>query len=380
MTTRSGNDDTEARRLVEAAAWRAHLTETGAETSLDFEAWLAMDPRNEAAWRQVQAPWDFLGEQANAPEVLELRRAALREARDVSRRRWFRSAFPPGVVRRALIAASVLAAFGVLFVWNLSRPTVYSTAAGERRLITLADGSQVCLDARSEVQVRYTEHARDLTLTAGQARFDVAHDAERPFRVTAGGQRVVATGTAFNVDLLGSHVMVTLIEGRVLVLPREAPASTKSTVAHSLASDPAAKRAVATESGRALPGGVADTVTTQPRLAMIGGGVELTAGEQLIVAPEMPPSIVPVSIERATAWQNGRLVFENEPLSMVVLRVSRYSGRPLRVGDERVSGLRISGVFNTGDVEGFITTVTAYLPVDAQSAPDGAIELRHRET
>ena len=48
-------------------------------------------------------------------------------------------------------------------------------------------------------------------LLSGQARFDVAHDAARPFSVHAGGQTVVATGTAFNVDLLGPQVLVTLI-------------------------------------------------------------------------------------------------------------------------------------------------------------------------
>src|SRR6185437_15005809 len=82
--------------------------------------------------------------------------------------------------------------------------------------------SQLTLDARSEVSVRYTSDARALTLVRGQAQFDVAHDVARPFSVTAEGHEVLATGTAFDVDLLGPKLLVTLLKGRVVVLPQSA--------------------------------------------------------------------------------------------------------------------------------------------------------------
>ncbi|HEY8507494.1 MAG TPA: FecR domain-containing protein [Steroidobacteraceae bacterium] len=326
-------DVTEERRLVEAAAWRAYLTENDLATSDSFEGWLAADPRNEAAWRQVQGPWNFFGEHANAPELLELRRTALQEAQEAGRKRW-----QPGrrVGRYAAVAAGLLAMVGALFAWMARQPDVYRTEAGERRMIRLPDGSQIALDSRSEVRVRYTDLARELTLTTGQARFDVVHDASRPFSVIAGGQRVVATGTAFNVDLLDERVVVTLLEGRVTVAP-------------------------------SVPGASADHE------------VQLVPGEQLIVSPEAPPEVVPASLERTTAWQNGRVVFENEPLSEVVLRLNRYSTRALRIGDPRAGELRISGVFKTGDVPGFIATITAYLPVTAEDVEGDVVELRHRE-
>src|SRR3546814_14300232 len=95
---------------------------------------------------------------------------------------------------------------------------LYRTVLGERRVVTLADGSTVSLDAASEVRVAYSERARELALVRGQARFDVAHDPRRPFAVQARDQRVVAPGTAFNVDLFGPQVLITLIEGHVPVL------------------------------------------------------------------------------------------------------------------------------------------------------------------
>src|SRR6202008_2663400 len=63
----------------------------------------------------------------------------------------------------------------------------------------------------------YSEHARTLELDHGRARFDVAHDVTRPFTVTAGSETVVAVGTSFNVERLGATVLVTLIQGHVVI-------------------------------------------------------------------------------------------------------------------------------------------------------------------
>lgn len=350
MSSLTGKDEADVRALTEAAAWRAHLHETSAQSSEAFEAWLAGDARNEAAWRRVCGPWDFFGEHATSPELMEARCAALGRAQRVVRRRW-RPASLHGRMARYAVAATVLlaTASGLLF-WNASRPDVYQTAPGERRVVTLVDGSQLTLDSRSEVSVRYTEGARNLTLVKGQARFDVAHDVDRPFSVLVADQKVIATGTAFNVDLMGRSVFVTLIEGRIVVLDKRP--------------EPRAKTPSAEVSAE--------------KLAKLGQAIELTVGQQLMVAPAAAPSIATVNLERTTAWQNGQLVFEDEPLSTVVARVNRYSAHPLALADEKAAALRISGVFNTGDLDGFISTITHYLPVDADQT-DGAIRLTHRQ-
>jgi transmembrane sensor len=344
------NEKTEARRLVEAAAWRAHLTETDQDTTPAFEAWLVAEEGNRQAWHRVCHSWDFLGEQATSPELLDVRRRALADARSSGRQRWLADAFR-GRFRRVRIAAGlgVLAIAGYLAV-TLMGPDVYRTAAGERRVVTLSDGSQIQLDSLTELRVDYSERARDLELLRGQARFDVAHDVERPFSVLAAGQKVVATGTAFNVDLLGSNLFVTLIEGKVVILPQGDGAGSFTPV-----SAPVAE-----------PGSADPVVPARARPQSI----ELTPGQQLAVAPTGAASVAPANVRRATAWQNGQLVFDNEPLSSVIVRVNRYATRPLSLSDEKAAALRISGVFNTGDVEGFVTTITHYLPIEARRVDD----------
>lgn len=333
------DDDMQKRSLVEAAAWRVHLTEAGVESSEDFEAWLAGDARNRDAWQQLRAPWELFGEQATSPELIHARRVALDDARRASRRRW-QGGLPGNGVRRALAAGVAVVALGGMLVWMSLKPETYRTDAGERRIVALSDGSQLSLDAQTEVRVAYDGRARTLRLLHGQARFDVARDVERPFSVQASGQKVVATGTAFNVDLLDSDLRVTLIEGSAVVL------------------------------------GAANDMEMQP--VDDGYGIELGVGDQLLVSAHAAPSIAPASIERTTAWEDGRLIFEGEPLSMVARRMNRYSRRPLVIADAQTAELRISGVFKTNDVDGFVATITHYFPLHAQTRGDGTIELRHR--
>jgi transmembrane sensor len=354
--------DIQPRALVEAAAWRSHLAERDGESTASFEAWLAADSQNIAAWKQIQGAWDLYGQHATAPEIIMLRRAALTHAHKAGRDRWAHSrrlSFSLG----AAIAASIVALVGML-AWQL-RPTsdVYQTRAGERGVEMLADGSQIALDSESEVRVRYSAHARDLILIRGQARFDVAHDVQRPFSVIAEGHRVVATGTSFNMDLFGPKLLVTLIEGQVSVWSDPAPAA----------------RETMKDSGTSPSKTPGAPAAARSRWAAATAHITLDAGEQLIFVPDAPPKIAHVNLDRETAWQNGELIFKDEPLSSVVARINRYARHPVLIGDAATAALRISGVFHTGDERGFVTTIVSYLPVRALEDKGGATRLLSAE-
>jgi transmembrane sensor len=342
MTPAPRPDEETLRRLAEASAWRVQLAEAGAESSGAFEAWLAEHPANEAAWRRIQAPWALVGEHATAPELMAVRTAALNDARRQGRRRWSGRFLAARAAAAGLaLAVLVAGAFG-LAAWQQGRPDVYATTLGERRVIPLADGSRVTLDSGSEVRIRYSDDARRLELKSGQARFDVARDERRPFLVQARDQTVVATGTAFNVDLLGPKVLVTLIEGHVVVLG----------------------------AGRAAHDADEPRITPSPRVA-------LQAGQQLVVAAAAVPTLETVSLQQTSAWETGQLMFEDEPLGAVAERVSRYTDRPITV-EPSAAALRISGVFRAGDVDTFLDAVTSYLPVAASPRDAGGVALRRR--
>ena len=154
--------------------------------------------------------------------------------------------------------------------------------------------------------------------------------------MVAGNQKVIATGTAFNIDMAGPKVLVTLIEGHVLVLQ-------------------------------------ADSDSSMPDYG--ARVIELKAGQQLTAGATIAPQIMPANVQRVTAWTIGQIVFDDEPLSSVVERVNRYGGTRIVIADPAVGAMKISGVFNAGDVVGFVEIVTHYLPVKAVTADPSTIAL-----
>lgn len=354
-------------RIEQAVAWRVRMAESPDRHAEAMSSWLAEDPRNDEAWHAVQASWDFIGEHANSPSVIALRRTALAYASDAARRQ---AALPrPRRLPLWVAAATVFfVSLSALTAWYLQRPDTYRTTLGERRVVTLADGSQITLDSGSEVKVRYSPNARALTLVRGQARFDVAHSVERPFTVTAGGRRVVATGTAFDVDLLGSDFLVTLLEGHVVVLPQgKAMGSGEPVPPIPLGSSDSSSSSAVSAADSAAP-------------ASDGLPITLDAGQQLIVSSQGAPRVARVDIERVMAWERGKIVFIDEPLASVIERMNRYSSRRIELADQRVATLRISGVFHVSDVRSFVSTLSRYLPVKAEESKDGSLLLAYQES
>lgn len=329
-----------------AARWRlrSNSIDWTAADERALQGWLAADPAHTRAFEQSGAAWAAVDAHAVAPEMMALRRDALERARSAaSRRHSVGGRRRIGLAIAACVALVLVAGAAVtLPAGVLGGGELYQTGIGERRVVTLQDGSRVSLDAETRVAVRYTAQQRNLTLFRGQARFDVTRDLARPFGVRMRDQIVVATGTSFNIDLLEQEARVTLIEGHVVLLPAAGGVSVGG-------GDPAAEE--------------------RP---------ELQAGEQLIVAPDRPAVLAPkVDLDRATAWQRGKLVFNDERLPDVVARVNRYAKTRVELGDADVHRVRVSGVFDAGDVAAFVEGVTGALPVSA-TRDGGRIILRSR--
>jgi hypothetical protein len=100
---------------------------------------------------------------------------------------------------------------------------VYNTAStprGGQYQFVLSDGTKVWLNSASSIKypVQFIGNERKVELT-GEAYFEVAHDAKKPFRVESNGQTVEVLGTHFNVNAYGDEgeVKTTLLEGSVKV-------------------------------------------------------------------------------------------------------------------------------------------------------------------
>lgn len=313
------------RRETEAAQWFARLnTRTISLTDIEsFKTWRA-DPDCRKAYEAVEAVWRKSERLAQDPDIL----AALARTPDRRRttRRWLS---PAGAAVAAAVACSVVAFGGYV----LTRGSTYETGIGESRTVRLADGSRVQLDTDSRVDVRLSGSRRDLVLKRGQAMFDVAHDAARPFVVDAGTTQVTALGTRFDVRRLSEGARVTLLQGRVEVVAN----------------------AAANRSWR------------------------MDAGQQIQIsarAPTAKPQVVDVAA--ATSWTSGRLLFQETPLVDAVAEVNRYADHPIVLAAPSVATKPLSGAFDTGDPLAFAEAVSEIYGLTKSVRADGATVLTPR--
>ena len=309
----------------EAAEWMAKLDQpvVGQRSLADFRAWRE-DPDNDTAYRALQSAMRQAGRLVDDPDI----RHALAQ---VSARPGRRSLWRRAPAATAM-AASGLALAAVLLMTFRSAGETYRTLVGVRSIIHLADGSTVQLDTDSRLRVVLTPRARQLRLERGQAFFDVAHDAGRPFVVTAGDLQVTAVGTRFDVRR-DSHARarVVLVQGRVMV------------------------RA---DGGR------------RPSIWALAPG-------QALATDAPAPRPVPVKDETATSWTSGELTFHDASLSEVLAETNRYSRQHVRLAsDPRLDRVRVDGVFTAGDNASLVQALGDLYGLRADPASDGGLVLR----
>jgi transmembrane sensor len=289
----------------------------------------------------------LLAPQSMAAETTHPGQAVRRAGRAPYRRRRFLA---------AAATAIVLTIAGAVW-WNAERYPNYATDIGERRSITLTDGSTVDLNARSKLRVEFSGAARRVELLDGQALFQVAKDKNRPFIVRSGEAIVRAVGTQFDVNRKADGTTITVLEGRVAVYSRVHPEAKSSGSAEppsgsaphvsAQTSSPDHPLGTPLTSGHSSPAQV-----NSPGLADPSGAaaIFLSAGEQVTVTPsQVLPAPAHADIAATTAWMERRLIFEGSRLSDVVQEFNRYNKRQLVIDGEQLSDFHVSGVYSSTD-------------------------------
>lgn len=314
-----------------ASAWFGMLQRGGvSDDQLQaFQDWIVADPSHETAFQHVKESWTMVGAAAASPELMELRQAALSDARRTASLRWLKRPWSAGVAAAAACMIAVIALSTLVLQPSQTQPEaplVYLTETGETLVVTLDDSSKVSLDAETELTVDYSSSARRIQLLAGQAYFEVSKDPARPFIVNIGDSSVQALGTSFNIDTHGATTVVTLIEGRVAVNP--------------------------------------DQIANAAPLQTMDAGEQLTLQQDQVVRRETVGNT-----KKYTSWRQGKLIFEGEALGSVIEKMNRYAPTSIGIRDAGTSELLISGVFDVGDTSAFINALELYFGVEAYMDP-----------
>jgi transmembrane sensor len=321
---------------AEAAVWvtRLHGPSRTRQMELECLAWQARSAAHREAFERCTDVWQDVPRVslANAFE-------AASPVREPSPR-------APVPLRWAAAMGVVLALVtGATGYMHWQDRDVFSTGIGEQRLVVLDDGTRLTLNTDSRAKVELAADRRTVTVQRGEALFDVAKDAARPFAVRVAGSEVLAVGTMFAVRLTegGANpgaLDVTLIEGQVTV--RSAPG------AHGLAPD----KPVQMRAGE--------------RVRLTGARASSAAAAVRVDRP---------NLEQVVAWKRSEAVFDGTLLADAVAEMNRYSRTPIVLLDQSLlANLRVSGIYRTGDVAGFASAVAALHGLQARER-DGRLEL-----
>lgn len=201
-------------------------------------------------------------------------------------------------------AAIIIITTGMFFLMRPQRDkeisyTIAFAGAGERKIVTLADGSKITLNNLSRIKFPqvFTDSIREVYLE-GEAFFQVAHNKKKPFIVKTGKLRVQVLGTSFDIRNYRDEDKI-------------------------------------------------DVTVSTGKVGVVASGKKeynmLTPGQQLSydrTTGRMDQSDV-VS-EDYSSWQHGELIFRNEPLEVICKRLERWYGVKIAIRKPALKSRKIS--------------------------------------
>ncbi|MBB3957351.1 FecR family protein [Novosphingobium sediminicola] len=208
----------------------------------------------------------------------------------------------------------------------------FATRVGEIRRVPLADGSVMTINSGSELTVRMAKGSREIEIAQGEAWFDVAKDAARPFTVAAGKVRARAVGTAFSVRRRETGVEVLVTEGVVESWSEE---------------------------------------DESLRLRLVAGERALLSDTAVVHHESDRAS----AVDRSLAWRSGMIDLNGTSLSEAADEFNRYNQRQIIIADSAVADEQFDGLFRINDPQGFAEAVKASLNVGIDESDPRVIRL-----
>jgi len=299
----------------QAARWVARRPEADAREAAAFETWKSADRAHAEAFVQVLRT-------SQDPALAEAMR--LSEQRLTIRRR-------RGGAIATLAGGLVAAGLAAFVAWPQLQlmtvaPVVLATAPGEHRDAALADGTHVTLDGATQLKVRLGSQRRQVELLRGEAFFDVAHDAARPFTVKADAGSARVLGTAFDLERADGRLELSVHRGRVRLAPS----------------------------------------------GLIRRSAELTVGQRAFTKEGRLSAVKPFD-PTADDWRSGWLETDGLTLERLVERLNRASPTPITIADPVLGRQRVAGRFRLDDPKALVENLALIHGFSVRQTSDGMV-------
>jgi transmembrane sensor len=321
----------------QASLWAAKLDGSlmSAADRLALDEWLVNHPDNRAVLsRYCQFSADLEQQMPLIAGIKEQSAGARITPATAQPLPWLRWPMMAG----AALTAAAAVALVFWFIQPKQQVENIATPAAQRQSLTLADGTEVDLNAQTNLQIEITSKGRRVRLASGEAFFAVHKDPSRPFIVETPTGSVRVTGTKFDVRTENADVLeVTVLEGSVQAHPAE------------------------------LPG-------QQP-----SAPIALKAGDNLLASATGVErhKLSESDLGDVLAWRQGQIVFKDVPLREALARFARYNGRGITATADAAS-LSVGGRFSLDDLEGFFSGLENAFPVKVTRNLNGTVQVSLR--
>lgn len=269
--------------MDQALDWLIELEHPNEEQVRQFHQWLAASPLNAQAFEKAQAIW-------NGPQVAQCA-LTLAAPPKVSRLGRLRPHWKP-------LATAAVLLLGLFSFSNLPLrlQADHLTQVGERQRLQLEDGSKVLLNTNSAFSSDINDHQRVARLYQGEAFFEIPGNRGLPLELDAGPVKASVRDTTFAVRYLNGVAQVQVQRGDIDLR--------------------------ATHADQRL---------------------RLRAGESVRVGPQGFDQPARLDADKELAWVQGRLVFENCPLSQVLAELRRYYPGWIVNNNEHLAKVAVTG-------------------------------------
>jgi transmembrane sensor len=282
-----------------------------------FDAWLAESSSHEISYWRLEAAWEA------TQRLSALQRPSIQRSTP-------RSPWPKFSAVAALAGLAIVAGIALPPYFRHSEIRTITTAIGERKTISLGDGSKIELNTNSRLKVVSNSEGRKAWLDKGEALFDIVHDGRRPFEVTIGNRRITDLGTKFLVRRSGKELSISLIEGSARF--------------------------------DALDGSVVSPVFLKPGDTLDDSGKKIIAIRK--TASELSDEL---------GWQRGVLVFKHATLAGAAAEFNRYNTNKIVVPDQQTARIAIGGTFQSNNVSVFAESVRDLLGLRVTRRGDNTV-------
>lgn len=259
-----------------------------------------------------------------------------------------------------LAAILLFAVAGVVFLyWGagesafemknaFSSAQLYHTTAGQRRNITLNDGTEVWLNADSRLICSSdfdTGSERAVSLS-GEAYFKVAHNPSRPF--------IIHT-EKLNVKVLGTELNIEAYPGE----RKEVAALIRGSIEVSLRADP--KREIILKPNEKITV-LNNALMSQNTLPVKKNNLGQKKNKFVVAPLSTDPLLDSGTVE--TAWMEGKLVFRDESFGNLAAQMERWYNVQIHFTNDSLKDYRFTGIFSTETISEALHALQLTTPSD----------------